>query len=235
MKFLNFDRVVARLILLQRIELAGPNLKKCRKLFGRYIFTNFISKFFVPINDINQKYYSLMNNEYKMLSNNVNFENKKILSIGSGMGGLEIIINSRTKNSFFTIIEKDYISKKIVYGWDEKNDEGYNSLDLMRKFIIKNGFKNNFEIYNYDKDSLPLKKFDYIISLFSMDYHYDFSSYLDYIKQVSTDETKIIFDTIRPDYFNSIFQNVKVLVSQENTVHRSKRIICNKFLTQECN
>ena len=116
MRYLNLNRAIARLILLQRIELASPTLKKIRKIFGRYIFTNFVTKFLISPDDINLKYYSLMIEEYKKLTSFAEFENKKILSIGPGMCGLELIINSNTKNSFFTIIEKNYISKKVVYG-----------------------------------------------------------------------------------------------------------------------
>ena len=39
-----------------------------------------------------------------------------------------------------------------------------------------------------------------------------------------------IFDTIRPDYFKTIFDNVKVLVSEDKKIHGSKRIVCSKFL-----
>lgn len=230
MRYLNLNKVIARIILLQRIELAGPILKKIRKIFGRYFFTNFISKFFISTDEINLKYYSLMKKEYKLLNETINFENKNILSIGPGMCGLELIINSNTNSSFFTIIEKNYISKKIVYGWDIKNNEGYNDLFLLEKFIIDNGMKNNFEIYNYDKDKLPIKKFDFVVSFYSMDYHYDFSIYLDYIKKVTDKSTKIIFDTIRPDYFKTVFKNVDVLISEEKKIHSSKRIICNEFI-----
>ncbi len=230
MRYLNLNRAIARLILLQRIELASPTLKKIRKIFGRYIFTNFVTKFLISPDDINLKYYSLMIEEYKKLSNFAEFENKKILSIGPGMCGLELIINSNTKNSFFTIIEKNYISKKVVYGWDLNNEEGYNDLYSLKFFLTQNGMRNNFEIFDYDNDKLPIKKFDYIISLYSMDYHYDFSYYLEYLKEVSTDKTKLIFDTIRPDYFKTIFDNVKVLVSEDKKIHGSKRIVCSKFL-----
>ena len=150
MRYLNLNRAIARLILLQRIELASPTLKKIRKIFGRYIFTNFVTKFLISPDDINLKYYSLMIEEYKKLSNFAEFENKKILSIGPGMCGLELIINSNTKNSFFTIIEKNYISKKVVYGWDLNNEEGYNDLYSLKFFLTQNGMRNNFEIFDYD-------------------------------------------------------------------------------------
>ena len=230
MKYHNFSRAIARLVLLQRIELKKSRLKKIRKLFGRYIFTNFVSKFLIFPSEINLNYYSIMNEEYEKLKKIAEFSNKKILSIGSGMCGLELIINSKSNNTYFTIIEKDYVSKKVIYGWDEDNKEGYNNLDLLKTFLEDNGMLSNFEICNFDTDNLPIKKFDYIISLYSMDYHYNFDIYSEYIKKVSSEETKIIFDTIRPDYFKKIFHNVDVLSIDEKEIHNSKRIICNKFV-----
>ena len=230
MGFSNLNKVVARLILLQRIELANSILKKIRKILGRYIFTNFISRFFISKSEINTKYYFLMNEEYNLLKKYINFDNKNILSIGPGMCGLEIIINTHSKNSNFTILEKNYISKKVVYGWDIKNKEGYNNLNLLKDFLENNKMKNNFEIFNVDEDNLPEKKFDYIISLYSMDYHYDFTIYLEYLKKVSTDNTIIIFDTIRPEYFKKIFLNTEVIVSDQKKIHSSKRILCKKFI-----
>ena len=100
----------------------------------------------------------------------------------------------------------------------------------MNNFLIKNGMdKKNFMIYNYDLGNLPQKNFDLILSLYSLDYHYDFSLYESYIKKVSNKNTKIIFDTIRPDYFKKIFDNVEIIYSKENTVHKSKRILCSNF------
>ncbi len=230
MGYSNLNKAIARIIALQRIELASPTLKRLRKIFGRYLFTNFVSKYFISASKINLKYHSLMNEEYDLLKKHIEFDNKEILSIGSGMCGLELIINSKSSNPFFTIIEKNYISKKVIYGWDIENKEGYNDLKLLRDFLNKNGMQNSFEIFDYDKDHLPSKKFDLIISLYSMDYHYDFSFYEKYIKQVSTENTKIIFDTIRPDYFKKVFQNVEIIDSKQKEIHSSKRVLCNKFL-----
>ena len=60
----SIDRETARLIVLQRIELIGANLKKIRKLFGRRFFTNFVTKFFLNPKVIGKKYYEIMNNEF---------------------------------------------------------------------------------------------------------------------------------------------------------------------------
>tara|TARA_Y100001970_G_scaffold206714_1_gene251755 strand:+ start:150 stop:845 length:696 start_codon:yes stop_codon:yes gene_type:complete len=225
------DKESARLIVLQRIELLQSFQKKLRKLFGRYIFSNFFLKFFVNTNQIGKKYFYIMKKEYETIENEIKFSNKKYLSIGGGLGGLELIINMETKNNFFYFIEKNYVSKKVKYGWDDKNLEAYNNLQLVEKFLIKNGMNiNKFKIYNFDTNNFPNEKFDFIISLYSLDYHYDFNIYLEYLKKISNDQTKIIFDTIRADYFKIIFKNVKIIQSVDNTVHKSKRIICSEFI-----
>ena len=170
----------ARLIILQRIELATPFLKKIRKLFGRYIFSNYVSKFFLDIKSIEKKYYSLMDSECQLLEDHIVFKNKKILSIGGGLGGLELLINKKFDCSL-SFIEKNYISKKVKYGWDNDNSEAYNDLTILRNFLLNNHINDKkFKIYDCDKDVLPDEKFDIIISLYSLDYHYDFSIYSDY-------------------------------------------------------
>ena len=67
MGYFNLDRDIARLILLQRTETASTKLKNLRKIFGRYIFTNFISKYFISPKSISTKYYELMLREMKQL------------------------------------------------------------------------------------------------------------------------------------------------------------------------
>ena len=57
-----------------------------------------------------------------------------------------------------------------------------------------------------------------------------FNIYLNYFKKVSDEKTLIIFDTIRSDYFKNIFKNVVILKSDQDTVHKSKRIVCNEFI-----
>ena len=87
-----------------------------------------------------------------------------------------------------------------------------------------------YQLIDFDKDNFPEMKFDLVISLFSLDYHYDFNIYINYLKKVSTKNTRIIFDTIRADYFQTIFKNVKIISVDNSTVHKSKRIICREFI-----
>ena len=89
---------------------------------------------------------------------------------------------------------------------------------------------SKFKIFDYDNNQLPKGKFDIIISLFSLDYHYDFTIYFEYLKNNTHKESKIIFDTIRPDYFKNIFNEVIILKDRTKTIHGSKRIMCSDFI-----
>jgi hypothetical protein len=222
----------ARLVVLQRIELLNPFLIKLRKLLGRYIFSNFITKYFLNPILIGQKYYQIMYEEFLTIEKFINHDDNFFLSIGGGIGGLELIINRKIRNKNYFFIERNYVSKKIKYGWGGMiNEEAYNDLGLQHKFLNMNNMNNNqIKIFDYDYDKLPNIKFDIVISLLSLDYHYDFSLYIDYLKSVSKPSTKIIFDTIRAEHFKKIFKNVEIIKQDLNTVHKSKRIICSDFL-----
>ena len=228
----NLPKDAARLIVLQRIELINPFFAKLRKFFGRYLFSNVITKYFLNSKLIGRKYFEVMSKEFSTIEKFIDPNDKSFLSIGGGLGGLELIINQNFKNKNYYFIERNYISKKVKYGWGGmENQEAYNDLDLQKIFLEMNEMtKDQIKIFDYDKDNLPEKKFDVIISLLSMDYHYDFNIYIEYLKKVSKNDTKIIFDTIRAEYFKNIFSKVEIIRSDTSTVHKSKRIICSQFL-----
>jgi len=222
----------ARLIVLQRIELCSDFIIKIRKLFGRYIFSNFITKFFLNSETIGKSYYDRMSEEFKTLENHIDHKDKNFLSIGGGMGGLEVILNNNCEVNFFDFIERNFVSKKVVYGWSDNNSEAYNNLNLQTEFLVKNGLPmEKFNVFDFDKDSLPSKKFDVVISLYSLDYHYDFNQYAKYLKDNTHKESKIIFDTVRPDFFKNIFKDVVILSETTKRVHSSKRLLCKNFLS----
>ena len=229
MKNLKLNKKMAQLALMQRIELASPFQKKMRKIFGRYLFSNLISKYFISSTQISENYSILIKEEISSLKKFLK-QNQNILSIGGGIGGLEIFIMKEIESSNFTFIEKNYISKKIKYGWDDKNLEGYNNLSLMRNLITDNGISNSrYKIIDFDREILPKNNFDLVISLFSLDYHYDFNIYFDYLKKNTNNDTVIIFDTIRYEYFKKVFKEIEIIKENENTVHKSKRVACKSF------
>ena len=86
-----------------------------------------------------------------------------------------------------------------------------------------------FKIINFDTDNLPKENFNFITSLYSLDFHYDFEIYQKYLSSVSDNETVIIFDTIRANHFKDIFEDVLVIKEDVDTMHKSKRIACRKF------
>ena len=230
MEAFKLDRSLARLAVLQRIELTTSFQKKIRKLFGRYLFSKVFSKYMLDLDKVSKDYYRIMHNEYLTIKKFIK-PNQNILSIGAGIGGLEVIINNRFKNENFTFMERDFVSKKIRYGWDNKNSEAYNNFKLLEEFLQKNKIdQKKYEIIDYDKQKLPQRKFDVITSLYSLDFHYDFEIYRDYLSQSSNKNTAIIFDTIRPQFFKNIFKFVEIIKEDNNTLHKSKRIVCREFI-----
>ena len=202
----------ARLIVLQRIELAGNILKKIRKLFGRYFFSNFITKYFLNSVKIGNEYYKIMHDEFLTIKKFISDDDNLFLSIGAGVGGLEAIINQNLPEKNYFFIEKNYISKKVKYGWTgQSKSEAYNSLDIQKEFLLANKMNDQqINIIDFDEGNLPMKKFDIITSFFSLDYHYDFHLYNDYLKKVSKKNTKIIFDTIRADFLKRFLKMLRL-------------------------
>ena len=229
MRYFTLNRNLAQLALLQRIELADNKLKRMRKMFGRYLFSKVFSKYFINIKKISENYSKIMGEEFNTIRKFV--ENKKnFLSIGSGIGGLELLILKTVPNSHVSFIEKNYISDKIKYGWDNSNREGYNDLNQLDSFLKNNEVsKERYQIFDFDKDNFPTNNFDILLSIYSLDYHYDFEIYLNYLKKVMKKESTLIFDTIRPKYFKDIFKHVEIVKEDSNTVHKSKRVACRTF------
>ena len=229
MKPFNLNRNLAQLALLQRIELADDKLKKVRKIFGRFLFSKIFSKYLINVQKISENYLDVMIKELDTINKFV-IGKKFFLSIGAGIGGLELLILKSIANSHISFIEKDYVSNKVKYGWDNLNREAYNNLNLLNFFLKSNEIsEERYKIFDSDKKNFPTNKFDIILSIYSLDYHYDFHIYSDYLKRVMKKETILIFDTIRPKFFENIFENVKIIKDDLNTVHKSKRIACREF------
>ena len=101
----------------------------------------------------------------------------------------------RLINSHVTFIEKNYISDKIRYGWDNSNREGYNDLNQLDNLLKKNEIsKERYKIFDFDKKNFPVDNFDILLSIYSLDYHYDFEIYSNYLKRVMNKESILIFE-----------------------------------------
>ena len=74
------------------------------------------------------------------------------MSIGAGIGGLELLILKSIANSHISFIEKDYVSNKVKYGWDNLNREAYNNLNLLNFFLKSNEIsEERYKIFDSDK------------------------------------------------------------------------------------
>ena len=221
----NIDKAMCRLIIFQRNEILSNFQKKIRKFFGRYLFTQFFS-YFNNLNYVSSRYYEISNKEYDTIKSNLKKDNFSLLSIGGGLGGIESIILSQNKNVKVDIIEKDFVSSKIKYFWNPK--EAYNKLNLTKKFLANNSKHNtNFQVFNFENKENIKKKYDVIISLFSMDYHYDLEIYKDFLNKNSHKDTIYIFDTIRAQELNNFFQKVKIINIIDKRIHSSSRVVCS--------
>ena len=221
----NIDKAMCRLIIFQRNEILTNFQKKVRKLFGRYLFTQFFS-YFNNLNYVSSRYYEISQKEYDEIKSHIKNDNFSLLSIGGGLGGVESIILSQNKNIKVDIIEKNFVSSKIKYFWNPL--EAYNKLNLTKKFLINNSrYNTNFQVFNFENKENIKKKYDVIISLFSMDYHYDLEIYKDFLNKNSHKDTIYIFDTIRAQELNNFFQKVKIINIIDKRIHSSSRVVCS--------
>ena len=103
-------------LLFQRNELLSSIQKKIRKFFGRYLFTNFFVFFFTN-KKVDKDYFDISYNELKNLKQHIPKKTKNVLSIGCGLAGFEVLLqNYILKYTKFFLLEKNFTSKKVVYG-----------------------------------------------------------------------------------------------------------------------
>ena len=84
---------------------------------------------------------------------------KNILDIGCGIGAINIFLNNYYKKEKpnFHLLDKNYVSNKIIYGFNKKNTEGYNNLLITKNFLKANNLIEE-NIYTYDVEKHELKK-----------------------------------------------------------------------------
>lgn len=220
-------------LLFQRNDLFSIQQKFLRKTFGRWLFTKFFIFFFKKKN-IDRLYFQILQREYETLKIFLKKikKNRNILSIGCGLGGLEVIMQKNLFfNSNFFLFERNFTSSKVIYGFDPNNREAYNSIKSTRLFINTNSLnKIKFHLFDVDVDKLPKIKFDIVISILSLDYHYPFDIYYKYLKKNSHASTIFVFDTVRPQYFKKVFKKIKIISKRNRIVHSSVRVICKGFI-----
>ena len=130
-----------KLLLLQRIDLISDKQRIIRKKLGRFLFTNFFINFFISQKEIENKINEEFLKEFNSIKNYLPKSSKNILDIGCGLGAINIYLNDYySKKSYFTLIDKNYVDKKVAYGFNN-NSESYNKLEITKDFLILNSIK----------------------------------------------------------------------------------------------
>ena len=223
-----------KLLLLQRIDLISDKQRTIRKKFGRFLFTNFFVNFFISKKEIEEKINEEFLKEFNSIKSYLPKSSKNILDIGCGLGAINIYLNDYYSNkSYFTLIDKNYVDKKVAYGFNN-NSESYNKLETTKDFLILNGFKTKqLKLINADENFVINNKYELIISLFSMGYHYPIENYIDIIKKNSRKSTKVIFDlSMEYNELNKVknFFNKVVIIKSDNKVKQNYlRLLCSEI------
>ena len=198
------------------------------------MFTNFFVNFFISQKEIENKINDEFLKEFNSIKSYLPKSSKNILDIGCGLGVINIYLNDYySKKSYFTLIDKNYIDKKVTYGFNN-NSESYNKLEVTKDFLMSNGFKTEqLQLINADENFVLNNKYELIISLFSMGYHYSIKNYIDIIKKNSTKSTKVIFDlSMEYNELNEVkkYFNKVVIVKNDNEVKQNYlRLLCSEI------
>ena len=119
-----------------------------------------------------------------------------LVSIGPGNGIFEILLLK--KINFINILLIDIEDTRSQNHGFNYEGSGYASLASTKNFLVNNGLpRETIKICNPRIHNIPKFKFDLLISLYSMGFHYPCNEYVDFIIKNSSVNSKIIYDKRR--------------------------------------
>lgn len=158
---------------------------------------------------------------FEVILPHIPVEMKSSLDIGSGMGGIDILLNKKFEQDVYLL------DAKQTPPLCEKHDKPFNSFKEALKFFHANAadFSGYFDADNEETRSQQKRKFDLIISVGSYCFHYSPEFYLDFVKASSHKDTVLIFDvrnrhTDWLEILRENFTEVAVLVESEKFTKR---------------
>ncbi|MAV82933.1 MAG: hypothetical protein CMI90_05685 [Pelagibacteraceae bacterium] len=234
MKKIQLKNTHKKYFLFQRNEYLSSQQIKIRKLLGRYLFTKIFINFFNSLSDINDNLNKNFKKEFNDLIDHLPRTTSNILDIGSGLGVIDIYLNEHyNQKPNFTLIDKNFIEKKVYYGFNSSG-QAYNNFKITKDFLLHNGLNSDqLSIFDADSNLLFDVKFDLVVSLLSMGYHYPLDQYLSVFKNNTHKNTVFIID-IAEEYndknqiFN-LFDSAKILYKSSLPRHNYIRICCIGF------
>jgi len=140
--------------------------------------------------------------EYEIIKAHLPNNCSKILDIGCGVAGIDILLHRHYAcdgNLAFYLLDKTIVDKKVYYLF-EKEGSFYNSLELAKEILVKNGIpKENIHLLEVPSDYKIYTEpgFDLVISLLSWGFHYPVSTYLEQVYDLLREGGYLIIDIRR--------------------------------------
>ncbi len=157
---------------------------------------------------------------------------KKILDIGCGVGGIDVVLSRYYESSQpdIYLLDKTEIPLRVYYGIRDRGCY-YNSLEVTKNLLVINGIPEE-KIFLQEatlNNSIDFNvEFDLIISLLSWGYHYPVSTYLDQVYEKLAPGGTLILDVRKGqggiELLKSKFGNVAIVLKEE----KSDRVIVKK-------
>jgi SAM-dependent methyltransferase len=170
--------------------------------------------------------------EYNAIKNYLPASASCILDIGCGVAGIDILLSRHYANkAVIFLLDKTTIDERIHYGFGAKGSF-YSSLQIARTLLISNGVdpqKIHLQEATPGYDIHGSDKFDLVISLLSLGFHFPVSTYLDQIHDRLKTNGIVILD-IRKDTggeqdIENKFGNAKVICE----TRKSMKILAKKM------
>ncbi|MES0810413.1 hypothetical protein ABLO27_13100 [Roseibium sp. SCPC15] len=145
----------------------------------------------------------------------------KWVSIGPGNGMFEMVAYRTKKYDQLLLIDIETTTGKHHHGF-ETSGAGYASLAATKKFLLSNGLsKVEISTCNPHHAKLPASRFDFLISLYSMGFHYPIEFYVDYLMANSAIGSRVVLD-VRKETTREELDRLETWFSSTVIVDRQK-------------
>jgi len=137
--------------------------------------------------------------EYESIKAHLPRNCSKVLDIGCGVAGIDILLHRHygcDEDLAFYLLDKTIVDKKVYYLF-EKEGSFYNSLELAKEILGKNGIpKENIHLLEVPSDYQinAERGFDLVISLLSWGFHYPVPTYLGQVYDLLREGGHLIMD-----------------------------------------
>ena len=166
-------------------------------LFTNFNFTVSLEALFTR-NRVQELFSEEMGTEYEQMKSYLPEHAHAILDIGAGMGGIDIVLAKhygQTRPKIY-LLDRTEMPRKVYYGLTEKGCF-YNSLELARDLLLKNGvLPEQIFLQEAADDNRIISdtRLDLIVSLISWGFHYPISTYLDQVYDKLSTNGVLILD-----------------------------------------